>query len=332
MSTAIPSTAHVLQFSAPGRPEWRPMPVLEPQQGEVLMKVNAITTCPHWDLHINDGEPMFPHMRLDYPYTPGQPGHEAVGQVAALGPGVEGFEVGQRVVAWRDRGLAVRQGCYAQYVPFATDSLLPVPDHVPDEKVVSLELAMCVQVSFDQLKVFGGVEGKRVGISGLGPAGLLAAQMALAYGASEVVAFDPLSERRAFAQQIGIERALPPDADAFAADRFADGALDLSIDCTGFKSAIQYLMDRTRTAVTIFGVLRETIEYAASHRRGGLALVGYENHNLGAGQRALGLIADGKLDIEPLATCALPFTRYAEGVQMLRNKEAIKVRFLPWAE
>ena len=114
MSTDIPATAHVLQFAAPGQPEWRPMPVLEPQEGEVLMKVNAITTCPHWDLHINDGEPMFPNMQMNYPYTPGQPGHEAVGQVAALGPGVDGLEVGQRVVAWRDRGLAVRQGCYAQ--------------------------------------------------------------------------------------------------------------------------------------------------------------------------------------------------------------------------
>ena len=126
--------------------------------------------------------------------------------------------------------------------------------------------------------------------------------MAQAYGAEEVVAFDPLPERRAFAQQVGIQQTLPPDAEAFAADRFADGALDLSIDCTGFKSAIQYLMDRTHTAVTIFGVLRETIEYDASHRRGGLA------------------------------TCALPFMRYAEGLEMLRNREAIKVRFLPWAE
>ena len=308
------------------------MPVLEPQAGEVLLKVRAITTCPHWDLHINDGEPMFPHMQLGYPYTPGQPGHEAVGEVAALGPGVDSFALGQRVVAWRDRGLAVRQGCYAQFVPFAADGLLPVPEHVPDEKVVSLELAMCVQVSFDQLGVFGGVKNKRIGITGLGPAGLLATQMASAYGASEVVAFDPLPERRAFAQQLGLECALPPAEGAFAADRFADGALDLSIDCTGAKPAIQYLMDRTRTAVTIFGVLRETIEYDASHRRGGLALVGYENHNLGAGQRALQLIAAGKLDLEPLATCALPFARYTEGLEMLRRKEATKIRFLPWAD
>ena len=322
--------AKVLQIIAPTKPEWRDLPVLDPQEGEVVVKVNAVSTCPHWDLHIIDGEPMFPNMKMEYPYTPGQPGHEMVGEVAALGPGVEGFSIGDRVAAWQDRGLQVRQGCYAQYVPFATKSLLKVPEHVPDEKVASLELAMCVQVTFDQLEVFGGVKEQKVGISGLGPAGLIAAQMAKAYGAREVVAFDPLPERRA--QATGLATTLPPNADAFSADRFAEGALDLSIDCTGFKDAIQYLMDRTRRAVAIFGVLRETIEYDASHRRGGLALIGYENHNRAAGERALALIAEGKLDIEQLATHALPFTRYAEGVELLRNKEATKIRFLPWAE
>lgn len=322
--------AKVLQITAPGKPEWLDLPVLDPQEGEVLVKVKAITTCPHWDLHIIDGEPMFPNMKMDYPYTPGQPGHEMVGEVAALGPGIEDFAIGERVAAWQDRGLQVRQGCYAQYVPFASKSLLKVPDHVPDEKVASLELAMCVQVTFDQLEVFGGVLDQKVGVSGLGPAGLIAVQMARAYGAREVIAFDPLPERRA--QTTALATALPPDPEAFAADRFAEEALDLSIDCTGFKSAIQYLMDRTRRAVAIFGVLRETIEYEASHRRGGLALIGYENHNRGAGERALALIAEGKLDLEPLATYTLPFTHYAEGVELLRNKEATKVRFLPWAE
>ena len=326
----MPKEANVLQIVAPGKPEWRTMPVLEPEAGEVLVEVHAITTCPHWDLHIMDGEPMFPHMKLEYPYTPGQPGHEMVGEVAGLGPGVKDFAVGERVVAWQDRGLQVRQGCYAQYVPFATESLLKVPDHVPDEKVSSLELAMCVQVTFDQLQIFGGVEGQKVGITGLGPAGLIAAQMAKAYGAREVVTFDPLPERRA--QAAALATALPPDEDAFPADRFADGALDLAIDCTGFKGAIQYLMNRTRRAVAIFGVLRETIEYDASHRRGGLALIGYEDHNRDAGERAMALIADDELDLSSLATHALPFTRYAEGVKLLRAKEATKIRFLPWEE
>ena len=83
-----------------------------------------------------------------------------------------------------------------------------MPDHVPDENVVSLELAMCVQVSFDQLEIFGGVRDQKIGITGLGPAGLIAAQMANAYGAREIVAFDPLPARRA--QATDIATTLPP--------------------------------------------------------------------------------------------------------------------------
>ena len=83
------------------------------------------------------------------------------------------------------------------------------------------------------------------------PAGLIAAQMANAYGAREIVAFDPLPARRAQATDI-VTTLPPPDEDAFAPDRFADGALDLSIDCTGLKSAIQYLMDRTASGGSHF--------------------------------------------------------------------------------
>ncbi len=81
--------------------------------------------------------------------------------------------------------------------------------------------------------------------------------------------------------------------------------MDLSIDCTGFKDAIQYLMESTRRAVSILGILRETIEFNASHRRGGLALIGYENHNRAACERALALISKGKLNLEQLAYARL---------------------------
>ena len=97
-----------------------------PGLGEVLLKIDAVTTCPHWDMHMMSGEPMFPGARVDYPLTPGQPGHEIVGDVVEVGPGVDDLHVGARVAAWRDRGGDVRLGGYAQYVPFAADSLLQV--------------------------------------------------------------------------------------------------------------------------------------------------------------------------------------------------------------
>ena len=47
--------------------------------GEVLLRVEAVTTCPQWDLHLRHNEPMFVGHQFHYPYTPGQPGHEATG-------------------------------------------------------------------------------------------------------------------------------------------------------------------------------------------------------------------------------------------------------------
>ncbi len=323
-------TMKILQIFAPGQVEWQDAPIPQPGAGEVLVKVAAVTTCPHWDLHLMSGEPMFPGVPLPYPYTPGQPGHEMTGEVAAVGAGVTAFAVGDRVAAWRDAG-AKRQGCYAQYVPCLAENLLKIPDHIAPEAVASLELAMCVQVSFDQLARLDGVRDKRIGISGLGPAGLIAVQMAKAYGAREVVAIDPLPERRALAVALGATVALAPDPSAFLPVN-GTMALDTALDCTGLKKSIEFLIAHTQSVVAIFGVLREEVAFGWDQWRRGFKLLGYEPHNRAAAEQALQLIGSGQLRLTPLTTHSLPLTRYAEGVELLRTKQAIKIRFLPWAE
>lgn len=325
-------TMKTLQILAPGQAVWTDAPLPEAGPGEALIKVEGITTCPHWDMHLMDGTPMLPgHPDFDYPFTPGQPGHEAVGRVEAVGQGGEGLDPGTRVGVFRDLGNR-RPGFYAQYNAFPVEALIPVGEELPTEGIAPLELAMCVQVSFDQLVPFDAVKGKRFGVAGLGPAGLIAVQLARAYGAAEVVGFDLLPARRETALALGADRALPPEEGAFAAGRQAEGALDAAIDCTGLKTAIEFLMDRTRQVVTIFGVLREKIEYEARHRSGGFALLGYAAHNRGAAERALAQIKAGHLDLKPLVSRTLPLGRYAEGVESLRAQEAIKVLFDPWAE
>ena len=319
-----------LQIVAPGRAEWRAMPVPEPGEGEVLIKVLGVTTCPHWDMHLMEGVPMFPGRPLSYPYTPGQPGHEAMGEVVALGTGVDTFSIGQRVAAWRDPGHH-RPGCYAQYAVLDEANLIAVPEDLPPAAIAPLELAMCVQVSFDQLAQLDAVRGARFGVSGLGPAGLVAVQLARAHGAREVVGIDPLPDRRVLARELGADQALEPEDDALPAGRSGPLALDAAIDCTGLKASIEYLMDRTRHAVAIFGVLREEIAYRA-HHWSGLALVGYGSHNRKAAEHALELVRSGQLRLAPLVTHALPFARYDEGIALLRARQAIKVLYLPWAE
>ncbi|MBC7366195.1 MAG: zinc-binding dehydrogenase [Undibacterium sp.] len=318
-----------LQIEAPGLAVWKDAPVPTPGPGEVLVRIHAVATCPHWDLHIFGGQPMFPGQSLEYPYLPGQPGHEAVGEVVALGPDVTSPRVGASVAVFRDTGRRP-QGCYAQFNVSRAEDLLEVPATLAAADIASLELAMCVETSFQQLARLGGIAGRRIGLSGLGPAGLVAVQLARAHGAAEVTCFDPVAERRALASSLGAHRTLAPDAATWPASRETH-ALDDAIDLTGVPASIEFLMDRTRRCVTLFGVLREDVRFTTRHLFGpGLLLMGYGDHNRVAAETALRFIVEGKLRLAPLITHTLPFTRYAEGVDLLRRKEAIKILFDPW--
>jgi len=320
----------ILQLEAPRQAVWKEAPIPAPAAGEVLIRVEAVATCPHWDLHLFSGQPMFGGMELQYPYFPGQPGHEAVGFVEALGAGVKTLQPGARVAVWRDTGRRP-QGFYAQFNTFPVDSVLEVPTNLKATDLASLELAMCVEVSFQQLAALGGIASRRIGLSGLGPAGLVAVQLARAHGAAEVVGIDPVAQRRDLALKLGAHRCIAPNSATWLASR-GEGALDDAIDLTGVPASIEFLMDRTRRCVALFGVLREEVRFASRHLFGpGLTLMGYGEHNRQAAETALSFILEGKLRLAPLITHTLPFTRYAEAVELLRRKEAIKVLFDPWA-
>ncbi len=319
----------VLQYLEKGRPEIIDLPVPAPGNGQVLLKIQGIATCPHWDLHIMDGISMVPGGTVEYPYTPGQPGHEAMGEIVEVGPGAEPFMIGNRVALWQDQAGAT-QGCYAEYVVADIENLLEIPSNLTPEKIASLELAMCVQVSFDQISNVKSIAGSRFAVSGLGPAGLVAIQLAKAYGAAEVIAFDPVESRRELATSLGADRALDPtDENAFPHNRFSPEAIDLAVDCTGLKVSVEYLMHRTVDVVALFGVLRDNVDFGFTHWCRGLHLVGYGAHNKGAAETALAHIVAGRLRLDPLITTTLPLARYAEGVELLRQQKAIKVCFTP---
>jgi len=178
----------LLQITAPGESTVLDVPVPEAGTGQVLVRVEAVTTCPQWDLHLRHDEPMFPGHKFHYPYEPGQPGHEATGEIVAVGGGVSAARVGERVSVWRDQGAA-RQGCYAQYVVAEADNTIAVPSGLAPEATAPLELAMCVGASFRMLKQMDAVRGRCFGVTGLGPAGLIAVQMAKAEGAAWVAGF-----------------------------------------------------------------------------------------------------------------------------------------------
>ncbi len=312
----------ILQVTAPREYAILDVPTPTPGAGQVLMRIEAITTCPQWDLHLRHNEPMFVGHRFEYPYTAGQPGHEACGAIEAVGPGVTGLAPGDRVCAWRDAGHHV-PGCYAQFVVHEADNVIRVPDGPPPEALAPLELAMCVGTVFRMLREMNAVAGRCFGVGGLGPAGLVALQMARAEGAATVIGFDLLPTRRELALRLGADACFDPTGDLTAAPR-----LETSVDCVGAKASVEFLMDRTSDVVALFGVQREDYTFAVRHYT--LRLCGYKGHSRESAEYAVGLIEAGKLSLAPLVTHVLPLERYGEGIDLLEARQAIKICFKPW--
>ncbi|HUG10341.1 MAG TPA: zinc-binding dehydrogenase [Opitutaceae bacterium] len=324
------TTMWQLQLDAPRTPVWREAAVPVPGEDEVLVRVLGVTTCPHWELHMFDGVPMHSGHEIRYPLPAGHPGHEAMGEVAGLGPGVTEFAVGDRVVAWRSN-LHASDGFYRQFNAYPAELLLKIPRELTPAAVASLELAMCVESSFAQLATVGGVAGRRVGVAGLGPGGLVAVQLARAHGAKAVVGIDPVAARRALALKLGADDAVAPDSESWPASRDDAKAIDMAMDCTGRSEAVEFLLARTRIAVALFGVLREPVRYSPELMWGpGVSLLGYGDHTRAHGEAALGFVAAGKLRLDVLVTCTMPMRRYADAVEMLRRHDAIKVLLDPW--
>ena len=84
--------------------EWTELPDRQPGPGEIRVKVAACGVC-RTDLHVVDGE-------LPDPRVPIIPGHEIVGRIDAIGAGVDGLGIGERVgIPWLGHTCGVCPYC-----------------------------------------------------------------------------------------------------------------------------------------------------------------------------------------------------------------------------
>lgn len=227
------------------RVEERPVP--EPGPGEVLVRVRSVGVCGS-DIHY------FEHGRIaDFIVeSPLVLGHEASGEVVALGEGVTGIAVGDRVAM--EPGVpcgACEQcrlgrynlcpdvqffatppvdGAFAEYVTLPSAFVHPVPDHVSFDAAALLEPLSVGVWACEK----GDVRlGTRVLITGAGPVGVMAGLVARANGATEVTISDVNPQRLARAAELGFtvinaaDESLPGIVDA-----------DVLLECSGAPSAI----------------------------------------------------------------------------------------------
>lgn len=226
---AIPSHMQAMVLERAGAPlRLAELKVAEPGSGQILIKVAACGVC-RTDLHIFDGE-------LRHPKLPLVLGHEIVGHVAELGPGVAEFALGDRVgVPWlgftdgtcpycrrgeenlcdhpRFTGYQI-DGGYAGYTVADARYVFKLPEGYSDAEAAPLLCAGLI--GYRSLKLAG--DPRRLGIYGFGAAAHIVAQVARAQG-REVYAFTRPGDQRAqaFAHSLGAVWAggsdqMPPEA------------------------------------------------------------------------------------------------------------------------
>ncbi|KAI9678711.1 MAG: hypothetical protein M1817_005768 [Caeruleum heppii] len=210
----LPKTFKAAAFETKGsRLTFKDLPLEQPKDGEVLVKVLATGVC-HTDADIGEQ-----HMGNPLPIVPG---HETIGNVVAVPPSEKTWKVGDRVGgAWHGghdgtclqckrgsfqmcqqaevNGLS-RNGGYAQYVTLRTEAVVRVPADVDPATYAPI---LCAGVTtFNAIRNMHILAGSIVAVQGLGGLGHLAIQYASKMG-FRVVALSSSADKEKFAKELG---------------------------------------------------------------------------------------------------------------------------------
>ena len=327
--------------------------------GEAVIRVTLTTIC-GTDLHILRGE---------YPVRPGLViGHEPVGVIEELGPGVVGYEVGERVLVgaitpcgqcraclsghlsqcghgggyealggWRFGNTI--NGAQAEYllVPHAQANLAKIPDGLTDEQVVLL--ADIASTGFSgaesgQIKI-----GDAVVVFAQGPIGLCATAGAKLMGAALVIGVDGDANRLAMARRMGADVVLDYRAVDVASEvlRLTGGGADVSIEALGtqatFESALRCL--RPGGTLSSLGVYSGKLQVPYEAFAAGLGDHRIVTTLCPGGKermrRLLEVVRAGRVDLTPLLTHTFPLDKIAEAYELFgeRMDGVLKVAVKP---
>ncbi|HEV3002043.1 MAG TPA: alcohol dehydrogenase catalytic domain-containing protein [Solirubrobacteraceae bacterium] len=158
------------------------VPVPEPAAGQVLVEIEGCGVCG------SDLSAWLGASESGYPRPPGAPGHESWGRIAAVGDGVHGLSVGDRVAT-------LAQRAYAQYDLAGAETVVPLPPALDGKPFPGEALACGVNAS--HRAAFR--PGESVAVVGVGFLGAIIVQLAKNAGARVIV-----SSRRRYAQRIGL--------------------------------------------------------------------------------------------------------------------------------
>lgn len=325
-------------MTAPGVIEFRETPRPIAAEGQVLVRIMRIGICGS-DIHVYHGK----HPFTRYPVTQG---HEVSGRIEAVGSGVEGLSVGQKVTIepqvccghcypcthgkynlceeLKVMGFQTT-GTASEYFTVDADKVTPLPETMSyDEGAMIEPLAVTVHAA----KRFPELKGARVAILGCGPIGILLMQSCKALGAASVLVTDVSDYRLSVARSVGADYVVntgETDMEQALRDAFGSDKADVIYDCAGSDITMGQAIRCARKGSTI--VLVAVFSKLAS-----VDLAVLNDHELELNTSmmyrhedyvdAIRLVSEGKVQLRPLMSRHFAFRDYLKAYQYIdENRE-----------
>ncbi|MEN6401840.1 MAG: alcohol dehydrogenase catalytic domain-containing protein [Armatimonadia bacterium] len=314
-------------------------PALQP--GEVLMRVKACAICAS-DLHMYEEG----HSSGVYPSGPIILGHEFSGEIARIGEGVTGWNIGDRVAcepSWHcsecdmcRRGLTNlcrniifpsypdRDGALAEFINVPAFSLATLPENVD---FIGGALAEPLGVALHAVRRSDLEPGMKVAILGAGAIGLSILQMCKAFGAGEMLVAEPLEGRRAAPERLGAKVA--PTADDLHQFFGKEDEPDIVFEAAGgdntFRDALGLVRPEGRVMVLGIPSLDEQ-QYSARVPRRKETTVMFCRRSRDTLHECLEMISDGRLDIAAYPVQTYSLDEAPEALEASGRREGAMVR------
>lgn len=337
-------------------------PVPTPEKKEVLVRIDAIAVCAT-DLEIiKHGPPALINGKLPFNQN-FTPGHEYMGTVVALGPGVDEYAIGDRVTVEIHAGCGqckrCRQGMYTschnygknygdqdkghrangfstdggftEYAVNNINTLVHLSDEMSDEEAT---LVVTAGTSMYGLTELGGlVAGESVVVTGPGPIGLLGVAVAKALGAGPVILTGTRDNRLELGKKLGADHVINVrNEDPVAKVRELTGGIgaDYVLDCAGapggVNQAINMLNRGGKLCLAAFPAADDPVD-VANIVRNNIYIYGIRGEGKSGTHRAQAFMEQKRFDATLIHTHTFTMKDLPEALRYARDRvdDAIKV-------
>lgn len=321
----------------------------KPEYGynDLLIKIKKTAIC-GTDVHIYKWDE-WSQQTIPVPMVVG---HEYVGEVAAMGDGVRGFELGDRVsgeghitcghcrncragrrhLCRNTVGVGVnRPGAFAEYLVIPAENAFKLPDDISDDLAAIFDPfgnAVHTALAFDLV-------GEDVLITGAGPIGIMAAAVARHVGARHVVITDVNPYRLELATKMGATRAVDVSKEKLKDVMNELGmkeGFDVGLEMSGVPSAFSQMLETMNHGgkIAMLGIPPQSVAIDWNQVIfKGLTIKGIYGREMFETWYKMASLLQSGLDLSPILTHHLPVDEFQKGFEIMISGQSGKV-VLDW--